>query len=136
MALGEKALMSGELASQSNLELPGRQEELLEAVVAAGRPVVLVLISGRPLNLVWASTHVPAILEAWHPGDKGGNAIADLLFGDAAPSAKLTVSWPVSAGQLPYTYAHMTTHQPETAPGFGSRYWTFRASRSIPSAMD
>jgi len=123
LALGEAALMSGELASQSSLDLPGRQRELLDAVVALGKPVILVLINGRPLNITWAVGRVPAILEAWHPGNEGGNAIADLLFGDANPGGKLPVSWPRDAGQIPVYYAHNLTHQPETAPGFTSRYW-------------
>jgi beta-glucosidase len=123
LALGELALMSGELASQSSLELPGRQQELMEAVVAAGKPVVLVLVNGRPLNIAWASSHVPAILEAWHPGMEGGNAIADLLFGDADPSGHLPVTWPRNAGQVPIYYARNLTQQPESAPGFTSRYW-------------
>ena len=93
------------------------------AVVATGKPVVLVLVNGRPLDLVWASTHVPAILEAWHPGQEGGNAVADLLFGDAVPGGKLPFTWPRGVGQIPIYYAHNTTQQPEDAPGFQSRYW-------------
>ena len=123
LALGELALMSGELASQSSLELPGRQQELMEAIVATGKPVVLVLVNGRPLNITWASSHVLAILEAWHPGMEGGNAIADVLFGDAEPGGRLPVTWPRNAGQVPIYYARNLTHQPESAPGFTSRYW-------------
>ncbi|MBS1875969.1 MAG: beta-glucosidase BglX [Acidobacteria bacterium] len=123
LAMGELALMSAELASQSSLEFPGRQRELMEAVAATGKPVVLVMVNGRPLNLVWASRHIPAILEVWHPGTEGGNAVADLLFGDANPGGKLPVSWPRDAGQIPIYYAHNLTHQPETAAGFQSRYW-------------
>jgi len=123
LALGEAALMSGELASQSSLDLPGRQRELLDAVVATGRPVILVLVNGRPLNITWAAGRVPAILEAWHPGNEGGNAIADLLFGDGNPGGKLPITWPRDAGQIPVYYAHNLTHQPETARGFNSRYW-------------
>ena len=123
LALGELALMSAEWASQSSLDLPGRQQELMEAIAGTGKPVVLVLVNGRPLNITWASTHVPAILAAWHPGMEGGNALADLLFGDANPSGKLPVSWPRNAGQVPVYYAHNLTHQPETAEGFTSRYW-------------
>ncbi len=143
MTLGELGLMSSEAASQSSLELPGRQQALLEAVTATGKPVVLVLLSGRPLNLVWASARVPAILEAWHPGQEGGNGIADVLFGDVTPSGKLTVSWPRDVGQVPVYYAHHRTHQPEDAPGFRSRYWdqpsapltwTRRTRRSTRSA--
>jgi beta-glucosidase len=123
LALGEAAMMSGELASQASLELPGRQRELLNAVVALGKPVILVLVNGRPLNIAWAAERIPAILEAWHPGNEGGNAIADLLFGDANPGGKLPVSWPRDVGQIPVYYAHNLTHQPETARGFTSRYW-------------
>jgi beta-glucosidase len=123
LALGELAFMSGELASQSTLELPGRQQQLMEAVVASGKPTVLVLVSGRPLNVTWAAEHVPAILEAWIPGNEGGNAVADVLFGDVTPSGKLPLSWPRHAGQIPIYYAHNLTHQPDTAPDFKSRYW-------------
>jgi beta-glucosidase len=123
LVLGETATMSGEMASQSSLELPGAQQRLMEAVAAAGKPTVLVLVNGRPLNITWASTHIPAILETWHPGAEGGNAIADLLFGDANPGGKLPITWPRDAGQIPVYYAHNLTHQPETAPEFQSRYW-------------
>jgi beta-glucosidase len=84
---------------------------------------VLVLVNGRPLNIAWAAGHIPAILEAWHPGMEGGNAIADLLFGDANPGGRLPLSWPRSVGQVPVYYAHNLTHQPETRVGFISRYW-------------
>ncbi len=123
LALGELAMMSGELASQSSLDLPGRQQELMEAIAATGKPVVLVLVNGRPLNITWAASHIPAILEAWHPGNEGGNAIADLLFGDANPGGKLPITWPRSEGQIPTYYAHNLTHQPEGGRGFTSRYW-------------
>ena len=91
MVLGENQDMSGEQASRSTLDLPGRQLELLQAVTATGKPVVLVLINGRPLDITWAEQNVPAILEAWYPGSEGGNAIADLLFGDAVPGRKTPV---------------------------------------------
>jgi beta-glucosidase len=123
LTLGELAMMSGEMASQSSLEFPGRQQELMEAVVATGKPVVLVLVNGRPLDITWASSHAPAILEAWHPGMEGGHAIADLLFGDADPGGHLPFSWPRNTGQIPIYYARNLTHQPESAPGFTSRYW-------------
>ena len=122
MVLGEGWLMAGEAASNASLRLAGRQEELLEAVVATGKPVVLVLINGRPLNIAWAAEHVPAIVEAWEPGNQGGNAVADILFGDANPGGKLTVTWPRSAGQETLYYAHNLTFEPETAPGYKSRY--------------
>jgi beta-glucosidase len=132
LVVGELANMSGELASQSSLDLPGRQVELVKAVAATGRPVVLVLVNGRPLNLSQVVEHVPAILEVWHPGVEGGNAVADLLWGDVTPGGKLTVSWPRSAGQCPMYYAHNLTHQPDTLPMFTSRYWDIASSPLYP----
>ena len=132
LVLGEGVLMAGEAASNSSLRLAGRQQELLEAVVATGKPVVLVLINGRPLNISWAAEHVSAILVAWEPGNQGGNAVADILFGDANPGGKLTVTWPRSAGQEPLYYAHMITHAPETDPDFKSRYQDVKTSPLYP----
>ncbi len=132
LVLGEIDLMSGEYASRSSLKLSSHQEELLEAVSATGKPVVLVLVNGRPLDITWASEHVPAILEAWYPGSQGGNAVADLLFGDANPSAHLPVSWPRSTGQLPLYYNHNLTQNPETAPDFISRYWDLASTPLYP----
>ena len=120
LVLGEAQTMSGERASRSTLTLPGRQQQLLEAAVATGKPIVLVLLNGRPLDITWASEHVPAILDAWYPGTEGGNAVADLLFGDANPGGKLPVSWPRSVGQVPIFYARMLTQIPD-APD--TRYW-------------
>jgi len=122
-AMGEATNMSGEAASRASLTLPGDQQETLEAVAATGKPVVLVLLSGRPLDMVWASEHVSSILEAWYPGTEGGNAVADVLFGDVNPGGKLPVSWPRAAGQEPIYYNHNLTHDPEDAPNFTSRYW-------------
>ena len=121
--LGELANMSGEATSRATLDLPGIQEQMLEAVVATGKPVVLVLENGRPLDIRWASEHVPAILEAWYPGTEGGNAVADVLFGDVNPGGKLPVSWPRTAGAEPLYYNHNLTHDPEDSPDFKSRYW-------------
>jgi beta-glucosidase len=121
LVLGELESMSGEGASRTSLELPGRQQKLLEAVVATGKPLVLVLLNGRPLDIAWAAENVPAILDVWYPGTEGGNAVADLLFGDVTPGGKLPVTWPRSSGQIPIYYAHNLTHQPETAPNFTSR---------------
>jgi beta-glucosidase len=132
LVLGEIDLMSGEYASRSSLKLSNGQEELLEAVSATGKPVVLVLINGRPLDISWAAEHVPAILEAWYPGSQGGNGIADVLFGDANPSAHLPVSWPRSTGQLPLYYNHNLTQNPETSPDFKSRYWDVRSTPLYP----
>ena len=132
MVLGETQDMSGEAASRTSLDLPGRQEELLEKVMATGKPVVLVLLNGRPLSIQWAAEHVPAILEAWYPGAEGGHAVADLLFGDANPGGKLPVTFPRTVGQVPIYYAHTLTHQPEGSPGFVSRYWDEPSSPLYP----
>jgi beta-glucosidase len=121
--MGEVANMSGEAASRASLDLPGRQEELLKTVAAQGKPVVLVLVGGRPLSVNWAAENLPAILEAWQPGTEGGHAVADVLFGDANPGGKLPVTFPRSAGHAPQYYAHNLTHQPEGSPMFRSRYW-------------
>jgi beta-glucosidase len=121
--MGELANMSGEAASRASLDLPGRQEELLIAVVALGKPVVLVLLNGRPLSVNWAAENVPAILEAWQPGTEGGHAVADVLFGDAVPGGKLPVTFPRSAGHAPLYYARNLTHSPEGSPMHNVRYW-------------
>jgi beta-glucosidase len=123
MVLGEIANMSGEAASRASLDLPGRQQELLEAVVALGKKVVLVLVNGRPLTIPWAAENVPAILEAWQPGTEGGSAVADVLFGDANPGGKLPVTFPRKAAHSPLYYARVLTHQPEGSPRFKPRYW-------------
>jgi beta-glucosidase len=130
--MGETASMSGEAASRSSLELPGIQEQMLEAVAASGKPVTLVLEGGRPLDIRWASEHVPAILEAWYPGTEGGNAVADVLFGDVNPGGKLPVSWPRTAGSEPLYYNHTLTHEPEDAPRFTSRYWDIDSKPLYP----
>lgn len=132
MVLGQHEEMSGEAASQSTIDLPGRQRELLEAVSALGKPTVLVLINGRPLDISWAVNRVPAILEAWHPGAEGGNAIADLLWGDATPVGKLPLTWPRSSGQIPIYYARNLTQEPESKQGFKSRYWDIPTSPLYP----
>ncbi|HEY1903808.1 MAG TPA: beta-glucosidase BglX [Terracidiphilus sp.] len=130
--LGEVANMSGEAASRATLDLPGIQEQMLEAVAATGKPVVLVLENGRPLDIRWAAAHVPAILEAWYPGTEGGNAVADVLFGDVNPGGKLPVSWPRAAGQEPLYYNHNLTHEPEDRPTFTSRYWDLSSKPLYP----
>jgi beta-glucosidase len=129
LVLGEAQNMSGEAASRDSLELPGREEELMEAVAATGKPVVLVLLNGRPLDIRWAAQHVPAILEAWYPGTQGGNAIANLLFGDAVPGGKLPIAWPRDVGQIPINYAHNTTQAPENQ---GKRYWDEESTPLYP----
>jgi beta-glucosidase len=130
--MGETASMSGEAASRASLDLPGIQEQMLEAVVGVGKPVVLVLENGRPLDIHWASEHVPAILEAWYPGTQGGNAVADVLFGDVNPGGKLPVSWPSASGAEPLYYNHNLTHDPEDRPGFTSRYWDVSSKPLYP----
>ncbi len=112
LALGESSEMSGEAASRAHLGLPGRQQELLEAVVRTCKPVVLILFSGRPLTVPWAFEHVPAVIAAWQPGTGGGPALARTLLGDANPSGKLVVSWPRSVGQEPLYYNHLNTGRP------------------------
>jgi beta-glucosidase len=104
LGLGERQGISGEGFDRSSLDLPDNQEQLLEAVVATGKPVILVLENGRPLTIPWARTHVQAILEAWYPGEFGGQAIAETLFGDNDPAGRLTVSFPRSVGELPDFY--------------------------------
>ena len=123
MVLGETADMAGEFASRASLDLPGRQDELLKAVSALGKPVVLVLLNGRPLSINWAAEHVPAILAGWEPGTEGGHAVADILFGDVNPGGKLPVCFPRSGNHAPLYYARNLSHLPETNPGYRSRYW-------------
>jgi beta-glucosidase len=135
LGLGERQGISGEGFDRTDLSLPDNQEQLLEAVVAAGKPVVLVLENGRPLTIGWAKDHVPAILEAWYPGEFGGRAIAETLFGDNNPAGRLTITFPCSVGQLPdfYNFDPSRTHKyvdDDGAPlfpfGFGLSYTTFR----------
>lgn len=104
VVLGGGQRTCGENKSRTSLELPGRQLQLLQAVQATGKPVILVLINGRPLSVNWADKFVPAILEAWYPGSKGGIAIADVLFGDYNPGGKLTVTFPKTVGQIPFNF--------------------------------
>ena len=104
VVLGGGQRTCGENKSRSSLDLPGRQLKLLQAIQATGKPVVLVLINGRPLSINWADKFVPAIVEAWYPGSKGGTAVADVLFGDYNPGGKLTVTFPKSVGQIPFNF--------------------------------
>ena len=121
--LGESATMSGEAASRSDIGIPECQENLLKALVATGKPVVLVLVNGRPLTLNWENENVPAILEAWAPGIEGGDAIADILFGDYNPSGKITMTFPRSVGQIPIYYNHKNTGRPfDQKNKFTSKY--------------
>src|ERR1019366_7392000 len=113
LALGESASwMEGEATSRVHLGFTGAQEQLLEAVVATGKPVVLIVLAGRPLEIKWAAAHVPAIVEAWSPGVEGGHAVADVLFGDVNPSGKLPASLPRAVGQEPLYYAQLPTGRP------------------------
>jgi beta-glucosidase len=129
VVLGEWQQMIGEAASRSSLELPGRQLELLQAVVATGTPVVLLLMNGRPLDVRWAHEHVPAILDIWYPGSQGGTAVADLLLGDVSPGGKLPFSWPRTVGQVPITYAHTMSHEPQNQ---ARRYWDEESTPLFP----
>jgi beta-glucosidase len=113
LILGEEGGMSGEAASRAFLDLPGKQQQLLEAVVATGKPVVLVVMAGRPLTIRWAAENVPVIVWAWYPGTQGGHAIANILFGEVNPSAKLPVTIPRAVGQIPIHYAVLPTGRPE-----------------------
>lgn len=122
LVVGENADMSGEAASRSNLDLPGRQMELVQAVHRAGKPTVVVLLNGRPLTLGWVADNIPAILEAWHGGTEAGNAVADVLFGDVNPGGKLPATFPRSVGQIPLYYAHKNTGRPASAEKWSSKY--------------
>jgi beta-glucosidase len=127
--VGEPAEMVGEAASKSSLDLTGRQIDLVKAVQATGKPTIVVLINGRPLTVGWIFDNTPAVLEAWMGGTEAGNAIADVLFGDANPSGKLPVTWPRTVGQVPIYYNHMNTGRPPEANNrYTSKYldvpWT------------
>jgi beta-glucosidase len=126
---GEWQNMIGEAASRSSLELPGRQLELLQAVVESGTPVVLLVMNGRPLDLRWAAQNVPAILDIWYPGTSGGTAVANLLFGDVSPGGKLPFMWPRTVGQVPMIYSHTRSHEPDNQ---GRRYWDEESTPLFP----
>ena len=129
LAVGESSAMSGEAASRSTLDIPGIQNALIEAVAGAGKPVVLVLMNGRPLSIAWAEARIPAILETWFLGVQTGNAVADVLFGDYNPSGKLPVTFPRTVGQVPIYYNHKSTGRPPVdTTRFTSRY------RDLPSS--
>jgi beta-glucosidase len=140
MVLGETQNMIGEQASRSSLDLPGRQQELLDAVIATGKPVVVLLMTARPLDLKGSQPR--ALMNIWYPGTEGGAAVANLLFGEVSPGGKLPYAWPRNIGQIPLPYAHLVTHQPATAEqryqnepgsplypfGYGLSYSTFELS--------
>jgi beta-glucosidase len=141
LALGEPGGWTGENSSRCTLDIPGRQMELFEAVVATGKPVIVVLINGRPLAIPRLQEKAAAILEAWDPGVQGGNGIADILFGDVDPAGRLTASFPRSVGQLPVYYNHYNTGRPAMGNyidgsreplypfGFGLSYTTFELGK-------
>jgi beta-glucosidase len=114
LSVGERRDMSGEAKSRSNIHLPGVQEELIKTIYATGKPVVVLINAGRPLIFNWTSEHVPAIVYTWWLGSEAGNAIADVLFGDYNPSAKLPISFPRTEGQIPIYYSHFNTGRPAT----------------------
>jgi beta-glucosidase len=135
LGLGERQGISGEGFDRSSLDLPDNQEQLLEAIVATGKPVVLVLENGRPLTIPWARENVPAILEAWYPGEFGGQAVAETLFGDNNPAGRLTITFPRNVGQLPDFYNADPSRKQKYVDdngkplfpfGFGLSYTTFR----------
>jgi beta-glucosidase len=129
VVLGERQEMIGGAASRAGLSLPGEQQPLLAAVAATGTPVVLVLMSGRPLELRGAAETVPAVLQAWYPGTRGGAAVARLLFGDATPAGKLPFTWPRSVGQVPLHHAVTRSHAPQEQ---GRRYWDEESTPLFP----
>ena len=150
--VGETHDMTGEAASRASLDLPGRQMELVQAIHATGKPTIVVLVNGRPLSIGWIVNNAPAILESWFGGSESGNAIADILFGDVNPGAKLPVTFPRTVGQVPIYYNHMNTGRPPEAEnrytskyydlpwtplfpfGYGLSYTTFKISNLQLSA--
>jgi beta-glucosidase len=117
--LGEEQILSGEAHSRAFLDLPGAQQDLVEEIAKVGKPVVAVILAGRPLTFHAAATRVQAVLYAWHPGTMGGSAVADLLFGDAVPSGKVTMTFPRAVGQVPIYYAHLNTGRPASESELG-----------------
>jgi beta-glucosidase len=121
--LGESSAWSGEASSRSDISIPVPQENLLKALLATGKPVVLVLVNGRPLTLEWENENMSTIVEAWAGGSEAGNAIANVLFGDYNPSGKLTTTFPLSVGQIPLYYNHLNTGRPmDPKNKFTSKY--------------
>jgi len=130
--VGELAGMTGEASSRSSLDLPGDQMKLIDAVVATGKPVVLVLESGRPLDIRWAPNKVSAIVQAWFLGVEAGNAIAHTLLGDASPSGRLALSWPRSVGEIPTYYNHKSTGRPSAPDRWHTGYLDQSATPLYP----
>ncbi|HWD69209.1 MAG TPA: beta-glucosidase BglX [Solirubrobacteraceae bacterium] len=154
VVVGEPAGMSGEASSRTSLDLPGQQLALVQQIAATGKPYVVVLMNGRPLTIPWLANNAPALLEAWYPGTEGGDAVADVLFGNVNPSGKLPMSFPVNVGQIPVSYDELPTGRPydpnnkytsryldaPNAPqypfGYGLSYTTFGfANLSAPSTV-
>jgi len=129
MVLGEHGFQTGEGRSRAQIDLPGVQQELLEAIYAVNKNIVLILNNGRPLAIDWAAQHIPAIVEGWHLGSQSGNAIAQVLYGDYNPSGKLPMSFPRSVGQLPLYYNHMSTGRPNELPN-DLVFWTHYSDES------
>ena len=119
IVLGGSQRTCGENKSRSSIDLPGHQQKLLEAVYATGKPIVLVMINGRPNSINWAEKYIPAILETWYPGSQGGTAVADVLFGDYNPGGKLTVTIPKSVGQIPFNFPAKPASQVDGGKGVG-----------------
>ncbi len=154
VAVGEEKGMSGEAKSYTNINLPGVQEDLVKALVATGKPVVVVLMNGRPLTIPWLAENSPALLETWWLGTQAGNAIADVIFGDYNPSGKLTMSFPRNTGQIPVFYSEKNTgrpfnpesmwtskyidspNTPQFPFGFGLSYTSFDISEPIPNKTE
>ncbi|HXC81699.1 MAG TPA: glycoside hydrolase family 3 N-terminal domain-containing protein [Trebonia sp.] len=109
---GEPAAYSGEASSRSDIDLPGQQTALIQAIAATGKPYVVVLMNGRPLTLGWVANNAPGLIEAWYPGTEGGNAVADVLFGKVDPGGKLPMTFPVNVGQIPISYNELPTGRP------------------------
>jgi beta-glucosidase len=122
LVIGEARERSGEAAAQTNIDLPGHQQELVDAIKATGKPFVVVLMNGRPLTITDLDAEAPAILEAWHGGVEAGNAVADLVLGDANPGGKLPVTFPRNVGQVPIFYNHEPTGRPADVPGADAKY--------------
>ena len=120
LVLGEQQAQIGEQASRTTFTLPGRQLDLLKAVAATGSKVILLLQSGRPLDLNWASENIPAIMDIWYPGTSGGAAVANTLFGDISPAGRLPFTWVRSVGQVPMIYSRHVSHEPQNSD---NRYW-------------
>ena len=120
--VGETCAMSGEASSKADISLPGGQRAMLQALLASGKPVVTVLMNGRPLALGWEAENLPVILEAWHLGIRMGDAVASVLLGDVNPSGKLSSSFPFVTGQCPVYYNHPSTGRPGSKSKFTSRY--------------